>query len=556
MARASSRWVRTRRLLAAAGAGLVVVPGAVAPAQALDLGLGSLTDTITTVLPWGDARADTVSQGTGGSYDAAKDPGSLYTVTRALGARDAWGQRDAAGRAITGQGVTVAVLDSGLAPVAGLDLPGKVLQGPDLTPEVNAEQLRGLDTFGHGTHLGAIIAGQDARTVDRSTDVPRGSRAADQLGLAPGARLMPLKLATANGSTDVSQVIAALDWVSQHGRDPGVNARVVNLAFGSDSLQSYQLDPLAAAAENAWRRGIVVVVSGGNAGQQAGRLTNPAIDPYVLAVGASDGDLRLDGWRNPKVAAFSNSGTTARHADVLAPGRSITSLRTPGSYIDAQHPEGRVAGDSTGRLFRGSGTSQAAAVVSGAAALMLQANPSLTPDQVKAILTRTAVPVPGVSPVYQGAGQIDVKAAVALARNLPAELSATSPKVVQTHPRATGLGTLDAARGATPLLGDLSLLLSGELDVQGLPFVPATWMAESAAGRAWSGGVWNGAAWTGTGWESARWSSDAWDSARWSSARWSSARWSSARWSDAQWESARWSGASWSSARWSSDDWA
>src|SRR5439155_23045999 len=108
------------------------------------------------------------------------------------------------------------------------------------------------------------------------------------LGVAPDARLLSMKLATTDGSTDVSQIIAALNWVTEHQVSAdGSRVRVVNLSFGTDSLQAYQLDPLAAAAENAWRHGLVVVVSGGNEGPSAGRLTDPAIDPYVLAVGAS-----------------------------------------------------------------------------------------------------------------------------------------------------------------------------------------------------------------------------------------------------------------------------
>ena len=111
-----------------------------------------------------------------------------------------------------------------------------------------------------------------------------------QLGVAPDAELESLKLATTDGSTDVSQVIAALDWVTQHPfTADGTPIRVVNLAYGTDSVQPYQADPLAAAVENAWHHGIVVVVSGGNEGPSANRLTDPAMDPYVLAVGASDG---------------------------------------------------------------------------------------------------------------------------------------------------------------------------------------------------------------------------------------------------------------------------
>ncbi len=498
---------------------------------------------------WGDARADDVSDGTGSTYDAARDPGSLYTVTKAIGARATWAQKDPAGRAITGQGVTVALLDSGIAPVKGLTGNGKVVLGPDLSLENQAPSLQGLDTFGHGTHMSGIIAGADSAVRDRAGK-PTDTDPSDQLGVAPGARLLSLKLATADGSTDVSQVIAGLDWVGQHADDPGMDIRVVNLSFGTGSLQPYQVDPLAAAAENAWRHGVVVVVSGGNDGLDAGRLTNPAIDPYVIAVGAADPDTRVSGWTKPSVASFSNGGNTERHVDLLAPGKSITSLRDPGSFIDLNHPEGLVDGDTTGRLFRGSGTSQAAAVVSGAAALVVQANPRLTPDQVKAALTRTARPLPGVSRLQQGAGQIDVAAAVRAVRNR-APSGAT-----QTAPVATGTGSLEASRGGVNLVDpDTDVVLSGEVDVQGHPFDAAAWATDSAAGTAWTGGVWNGSRWSGDGWSSGRWSAADWASGRWSSGRWSDASWAAGRWSDHSWDSAVWMSGRWSSGRWSSGRW-
>ena len=212
--------------------------------------------------------------------------------------------------------------------------------------------------------------------------------------MAPDAKLLALKLATTDGSTDVSQVIAALDWVTEHPVMPdGTRVRVINLSYGTDSAQAYQNDPLAAAAENAWKHGIVVVTSAGNSGSDTGGLSDPAIDPYVLAVGAADSSDKVNGWapKHTKVASFSNVAT-GRHADLIAPGTSLVSLRAPGSYVDANNPQGLVSGDVSGRLFRGSGTSQAAAVVSGAIADLLQAFPSLTPDQVKYALTASADP--------------------------------------------------------------------------------------------------------------------------------------------------------------------
>jgi serine protease AprX len=517
---------------------------------------------------WGDLLADDVAQDSKGKNHADQDPGSLYTIENAIGARKVWAQTDSNNRQITGQGVAVALLDSGTAQVPGLTGANKLTYGPDLSIEGNGP-LTDQDTFGHGTHMAGIIAARDPGTLTAKT-IPKLDPSV-QLGVAPDAELESIKLATADGSTDVSQVIAALNWITEHQTAPDGNpVRVVNLSFGTDSVQPYQLDPLAAAAENAWRHGLVVVVSGGNEGASADRLTDPAIDPYVIAVGASSGNDTVDGWKKPTVASFSSSGTASRHVDLLAPGKSIVSLRDPGSSIDTQHPEGLVDGDTSGRLFRGSGTSQAAAVVSGAVALLLQAHPELTPDQVKALLVSTADAV-NASPIYAGAGQLDIAAALDAAKKslvgslVKLVLGKTSP--VQSFPVSTGQGSLQAARGDSVLVDADGASLDGEVDVQGNAWDPAAWWSAASSGTSWSGGQWLGVTWTGDSWDpssgglsSARWSSARWSSARWSdadwdSARWSSARWSSARWSDADWNSARWSDGDWDSARWSDQSW-
>jgi serine protease AprX len=242
---------------------------------------------------WGDTTADSVSKDTYGKNQAQNDPGSLYTIEKAIGARALWTKKDKSGRQLTGQGVGIALLDSGVTQVPGLDGATKVTYGPDLSIEGNGV-LADQDTYGHGTFMAGIIAGRGA--TNPSSDLP-SAPANVQLGIAPDANLLSLKLATTDGSADVSQVIAALDWVTEHQSLPdGTRVRVVNLSYGTDSTQTYDLDPLAAAAENAWKHGLVVVVSAGNSGTVTDRLSDPAFDPYLLAVGASDSGDRLDGW--------------------------------------------------------------------------------------------------------------------------------------------------------------------------------------------------------------------------------------------------------------------
>ena len=203
-------------------------------------------------------------------YDPASDVNSMTSTTDYTGAQAWW----AAG--YTGKGVDVALIDSGVSPVEGLDAPGKVIYGPDLSLESQAPNLTNLDTFGHGTFMAGLIAGRDAA----------------YRGMAPDARIVSIKVATADGGTDVSQVIAAIDWVVQHRNDNGMNIRVLNLSYGTNSSQWYGVDPLAFAVEQAWDAGIVVVAAAGNSGYQgkgsSPALANPAFDKRIIAVGASD----------------------------------------------------------------------------------------------------------------------------------------------------------------------------------------------------------------------------------------------------------------------------
>jgi len=502
---------------------------------------------------WGDPLTDAVSKDAYGNHDARKDPGSLFTVGKAIGARSTWKQLDSAGRPVTGQGIGVALLDSGVAQVPGLDVAGKVTYGPDLSIEGNGVLIH-QDTYGHGTFMAGIIAGRGA--TNPSSDLPYAPPAV-QLGIAPDASLLSLKLATTDGSADVSQVIAALDWVTQHPVMPdGTRVRVINLSYGTDAAQGYQIDPLAAAAENAWKHGIVVVTSVGNSGSETGRVTDPAIDPYVLAVGAADSVRKVNGWapNRAEVASFSNV-SAGRHADLIAPGTSLVSLRAPGSFVDVNNPQGLVAGDVSGKLFRGSGTSMAAAVVSGATADLLQAFPSLTPDQVKYALTASADPLKDGDTAAEGAGMIDLDQAFVLAGRI-VKTNANGARLraaaAQAFTPATGQGSIDAARAGDYLVDADGVELSGEIDVQGTAWNPAAWWQATSTLSAWAGGQWLGVTWTGDDWLPA---TDGLSSHRWSSHRWSSHRWSSADWDSASWTSHRWSSHRWSSHRWSGDDW-
>lgn len=423
-----------------------------------------------------------------------------------------------------GSGIDVALIDTGVVPVDGLTWPGKVINGPDLSFEGQAENLRYLDTYGHGTHLAGIIAGRDDADTNFS-------------GMAPGARIVNVKVAGGNGAVDVSQVIAAIDWVVQHRNDNHMNIKVINLAYGTDGVQPYQVDPLAHAVEKAWQAGIVVIVAAGNDGNAA-LLRNPAIDPFVIAVGAAENDSsHITG-----VASFSNCGTAERFVDIVAPGRSILSLRAPGSWADSHYPEAAV----DGTYFLGSGTSQAAAVVSGGAALLLDKHPDLTPDQVKSMLTTKADFVSGASDMCQGAGSLDMSGLTKL--RVPRVKSSE-----QTYEPSDGSGSLEAARG-TYHVYDEGVPLTGEYDIMSSPWVgycTETGCVETL----WDGGDFNGVSWSGLSWSGLSWSGLSWSGVSWSGLSWSGLSWSSKTWSDATWNGLSWSGLSWSGLSWSGLSW-
>ncbi|MEU4422480.1 S8 family serine peptidase [Actinoplanes sp. NPDC024001] len=452
----------------------------------------------------------TVPAGTGGT--------SLKDVRTIIGADTGTAAR------LTGDGVGVALLDTGVAPVAGLPA-ANVVNGPDLSFESQADNLRYLDSYGHGTHMAGIIVGNDSAS---------GAR-----GLAPGAQLTSIKLGTANGAVDVSQVIAGIDWVVEHRNDdPSNPIRVLNLSYGSGGNPSAAIDPLQYAVERAWKAGIVVVAAAGNEGNAEAQLTNPATDPYVISVGAAATKGTVS-TADDDLAAFSNSGTTGKPLDVLAPGESILSLRDPGSSIDDAFPAAR----SGTTLFRGSGTSQAAAVTSAAVALLLEAKPSLTPDQVKNLLKRGTALTTGKAGTLK-LKQINVTTALGLT---PAADSA------QKHPLSSGAGEIDDARGTTRVVSN-SVALTGEFSVFG-PFHSANWAAMTAAGQAWIGGSWMGTTVAGNGWTGTSFASKTWGAAVWPVIPWGGSRvWTDPSWSGRAWSGRAWSADAWTGARYTATD--
>ncbi|MGH2463604.1 MAG: S8 family serine peptidase [Candidatus Limnocylindria bacterium] len=436
----------------------------------------------------------------GAAYSPATDPYSMANTTQWIGAASWW----QAG--YTGAGVDVAVIDTGVNPVEGLATPGKIVYGPDLSLESQAPNLRNLDTNGHGTFMAGLIAGKDTGLQQPYASAPPSV----YRGMAPDARIVSVKVGVADGGVDVSQVIAAIDWVVQHRSANGLNIRVLNISYGTNTTQSYLVDPLAYATEQAWKHGIVVVAAAGNSGYQKGSgavgLANPAYDPYTIAVGGSD-SMGTATFSDDAIASYSAvaANGNARKPDVVTFGSHMQGLRVPNAYLDATYPGGII--DS--RYFRGSGTSQSAAIASGAVALILQKYPTMSPDQVRAFLSAHAVSL-SVTPRLQGKGEIDLRPMLTAA--LPLGFGTWDTP-------STGLGSLELARGTDHLTDD-GVILVGEQDIFGHVFDAAAMAVLEAAGNSWSGGVWNGNSWSGDSWSGNSWSGNSWSGNSWSTGGW------------------------------------
>jgi serine protease AprX len=294
--------------------------------------------------------------------------------------------------AFDGTGVGVAIIDSGVADHADLHNASgasrvvysqSFVAGDTTTP----------DKFGHGTHVAGLIGGTGSNSGTANGYQARYA------GVAPNVNIINLRVLDQNGSGTDSQVIAAIQQAIA--LQSTYNIRVINMSLGRPVFESYTLDPVCQAVESAWQAGIVVVVAAGNRGRDNSMGTHgfatigaPGNDPAVITVGATrtmGTATRVD----DAIASYSSRGPTlVDHLvkpDLVAPGNRLVSLRVAGSTLDNKYSNFEVAPlVGTPKYFRLSGTSMATPLVSGAVALMLQQNPSLTPDQVKARLMKTA----------------------------------------------------------------------------------------------------------------------------------------------------------------------
>ena len=397
---------------------------------------------------------------------------------KTVGADQAW----AAG--FTGKGVGVAVIDSGI----NGDMPDfKNADGTSRVTNViaNPGATRPGDEVGHGTHVAGIIGGNYLTRTDRARGV--------YMGIAPEADLVAIKTADDAGNSTVLDVINALQFVVDHKDE--LNIKVVNLSVSSDTPGSYTEDPLDAAVEFAWHAGIVVVAAQGNRGDAADAVQYaPGNDPFVISVGATD-EGNTPAPADDKLAYFSSRGVTQdglNKPDVVAPGARIVAPLAIGSAFHKLAPATSLVGDSYLSI---GGTSMAAPVVTGAAALVLQARPDLNPDQVKALLTQNVNSRPTSTASWTSS-----------ARSRPRS-GAGANQGVKPNPQVAGRAGRGRHRPDARHLdaGDLD---PRHLDGQGLsaPWARATWTCDMCA----TGGA--GVDETRSTWSRSTWSRSTWSS--------------------------------------------
>jgi serine protease AprX len=290
-----------------------------------------------------------------------------------------------------GEGVTIAILDTGIAPHPDLDT--RLIEFIDFVDGKRDP----YDDNGHGTHCAGCAAGSGCC----SGGLYRG--------IAPKAKLIGLKVLGKFGESKISHVIRGIDWCIKHRQK--YNIRVLSLSLGSSGELSYDEDPLCLMAESAWKAGIVVVAAAGNAGPLPQTISSPGNHPMLITVGATD-DQRTPQLGDDQVAPFSSRGPTLDgfiKPDLLAPGTQITSLRSRDSFLDDWLIDNRVEQD----YFNLSGTSMSTPIIAGVIALLLTKNPAMSPDEVKALLCRATTTLNRPQNA-QGSGQIDVLKALHL----------------------------------------------------------------------------------------------------------------------------------------------
>jgi serine protease AprX len=481
------------------------------------------------------------------------DPSDIVTAyNRSIRSPSVWDE------GYTGDGVGVALVDTGIAG----DLPDFRVSARNATSRViasavvNPDAATAGDGYGHGTHVAGLIAGNGA---NRAKSDPLDGK---YVGVAPDADLISVKVADEDGNATVLDVIEGLQFTVDHRAD--YNIRVVNLSLKSTEPASYLTDPLDAAVEAAWNNGIVVVAAAGNTGTAPDAVSYaPANDPYVITVGGVD-DAGTKTNVDDRLASWSSRGTTQdgfAKPDILAPGAGLVSTIAPGSDYLGLCP----TCVTDGQYFRVGGTSMAAGVVSGQVALMLDAHPRWSPNQVKAQIVKRS------RPVYAPVGTTGH--ALVNSAGEPVGSGATVDSTIVGGEAAADMATFKSvANPANAGLTPSTLIdpATGGIDYSRASWSRASWSEAVDPLRAsWSRASWSRASWSRASWSATEQSCTDLERASWSRASWSAedlasaqiecsallaaiyptrASWSATQWSCTDLERASWSRASWSAA--------
>jgi len=334
---------------------------------------------------------------------------------------------------LDGTGIGIAVIDSGIdATHKGfLDKSNnlRVVASKDFTGENRTD-----DPYGHGTHVASIAAGNGR--ISNAT----------YIGIAPNANIVNLRVLNSTGTGSVSGLLNALNWVLSYRTQ--YNIRVVNMSLGSPAVDSYKNDPVCQAVRKLVDAGIVVVAAAGNNGKNSagqkiyGQIHSPGNEPSAITVGAAN-TFGTDTRADDAVTTYSSRGPTrsfytdsygVKHydnlikPDLVAPGNKLIYAEAIGNLLVTQNPQldAGVSPVDNRKMMYMNGTSMAAPIAAGAAALLLQANPKLTPNMVKALLMYTSQPLAGFNMLEQGAGQLNIEGAVRLAKLMRTDLTAAT----------------------------------------------------------------------------------------------------------------------------------
>ena len=410
---------------------------------------------------------------------------------------------------ITGQAVNVAVIDSGVA--EDVDL---VQNGPRVRAHINfAGQTNPQmpDPGGHGTLMAGVMAGDGVRSNGQ------------YMGVAPRANVYDVKVLDDNGNGRLSSVLAGIQWVIWHRAQ--YNLKVANLSIGAPAMGAYITDPLATACELAWRSGITMLVAAGNLGPNPGTVETPGIDPYVITVGSTDdqGQVALS---NSVLGWWSSWGTptgSVARPDFVTPGRRVVGPMAPGSWMATHMADHMVVAANGETYFRVTGTSPSTAVASGVVALMLERNPTWTPDQIKRALTATAQPF-GISAVPAGAGAGMVDANGATFSGLHGSGNAGWRQSNQF------------ARTVYAGIYNVSALTWKNPTYLGINWGALTWLTLSWDNIAWDNIAWDNIAWDNIAWDNIAWDNIAWDNIAWDNIAWDSTEWNNIAWDNIAWD--------------------